>query len=180
MNERIKTCKHCGVRYTYYYSGMYSPFNDSEYCSECKKTMLDSLSNVEKKFTFFIVDASEEITLEELNGIIRSNGYNRILPGFMSGGDVETIHVVKKGEVEYVLSEWNIDHEYTIGKYVYWNLITDKPYDGKTYNKELKILYNEKKKANPKKFDEIKPITPLTTPLGLGFALRYKYDTENI
>ena len=54
MRIGIVYCKNCGLKYSWQASGHYSldtpkEYNDSEYCPECKKAIIDALAPIEKK-----------------------------------------------------------------------------------------------------------------------------------
>lgn len=55
MRIGIVYCKNCGAQYKWQASGNYwtldtpEEYNDGEYCSECKKAIIDALAPIEKK-----------------------------------------------------------------------------------------------------------------------------------
>lgn len=53
MRITRKRCKHCGDEYSFQLSGNGDyTYNDEHYCHDCKKTMLDALENIPKKFIY--------------------------------------------------------------------------------------------------------------------------------
>lgn len=53
MQTERRRCTHCGSEYSYQISGYGCQYevNDEDYCPDCKKVILNALSNVPKKFT---------------------------------------------------------------------------------------------------------------------------------
>ena len=196
--HKIKRCIHCGSEYAYLISGGHMSdyrINNEQYCPDCMEVMLAALKNVPVKFDDIFVDASTEVTRAELLEIqeaeekirLASKGIyaRRCFPGLMApGGDTTDTKLIKHSNGnEYYLTEWKIDHEYTIIKKVYWDLIKDVPVrePDKKYSKDRVTLYNPEKGPRPVKewsTDYFK-VTPTTGPLGLALALRRAYDPDH-
>jgi hypothetical protein len=112
--------------------------------------MVKNLDSVPVKFKEVWVDASDEITLEELYEAEKTDNRltRRIFPGLMASGDSYCTREIVANGVYYYLTEWTHFHEYEIQRRVRWNLIDDiaeKLTDNKSRKK--KILYNPNKSS---------------------------------
>ena len=201
MRETTKICAHCGMKYGYFLSGM--PYhnhllNDDKYCPDCKQVILDALSKVPVKFAEVSIDASTEVTREELLKLHEKENANiakmqkehpnaiygyRCFPEMIApGGDhTMTISVKHPNGFEYYLMEWKIDHEYEISRRIRWNLVDDVPEDKGSYSREIKIQYNSDKKERPiKKWPENAfKMVPMTEPLSLTYAMRFSEELND-
>lgn len=65
--EAPRRCKHCQSVYVYYVSGghYYLPYNDRDYCPDCKKAILSALDNIPRKFEAVFLNC-DDITVEEI------------------------------------------------------------------------------------------------------------------
>ena len=64
MRIAICRCKHCQIKYSWQASGNWNlntpeDYNDSEYCPDCKKTIVDALSKIPKKRDKVSVETDE-------------------------------------------------------------------------------------------------------------------------
>lgn len=78
MRTYINYCKNCGAEYQWQASGSYNAldipkeYQDSEYCQDCKKAVVDALSKIENKTEIRSIK-TDEITLDELLDIEKEN-----------------------------------------------------------------------------------------------------------
>ncbi len=179
MIERHKVCQHCGSNYRYFLSGVCFTdprLNDERYCPDCMAEMVKMLDSVPVKFKEVWVDASDEITLEELYEAEKTDKRltRRVFPGLMASGDSYCTREIVANGVYYYLTEWTHFHEYEIQRRVRWNLIDDiaeKLTDNKSRKK--KILYNPNKSSEKPKPMKIEPIAVMSPPQSLAYALRF-------
>lgn len=96
MRTGNQECKHCGTTYTVQYSGSHDvtgiprEYQDKEYCGDCKKVIVEALSNVVKKFEYRHVETDEvnldtllrweKENLEEYRILMDSNAPGYLLP----------------------------------------------------------------------------------------------------
>lgn len=96
MIVRNHDCKHCGVEYMHQWSGNYNAtgiqreYRDEEYCPECKKAIVDALSQIPVKFEYRGVVTDEvdldtllkweKENLEEYRMLMDSNAAGFLLP----------------------------------------------------------------------------------------------------
>ncbi|MCK9415853.1 hypothetical protein M0Q97_04265 [Candidatus Dojkabacteria bacterium] len=107
MKICITYCKNCGAEYKWQASGSYNAldipneYQDSEYCPECKKTIIEALSKIEKKTEITYIK-TDEITLDKLLDIekenLRKNPCRRI---FANLYDTKANEHSESGEVKY-------------------------------------------------------------------------------
>ena len=117
MRIGIVYCKNCGAKYNWQASGNYwaldtpQEYNDSEYCPECKKAIIDALALIEKKSIIKWIKTNE-VNLETLKWWEEENIRERKLlegnPGhllphmkrvFATLPEHDTIHI--QGREEY-------------------------------------------------------------------------------
>jgi glutaredoxin len=66
MRVQYRRCDHCRTKYLYTSSGRCdTKYNDSKYCPDCKKVVLDTLKTIPIKFEEVFVP-TDEITYEDL------------------------------------------------------------------------------------------------------------------
>ncbi len=190
MKEVTKVCIHCGSAYRYILSGAHfydHRVNDARFCPECMTEMVKILDSIPVKFKDVWVDASDEITLEELYASEKKvkeskSGFpmvRRVFPGLYGSGDSSHTREINVNGVSYYLTEWEHFHEYQIERNVRWNLIKDvavNPKDNKS--RERKILYNPNKSSEPGKPFKVESIQALTPPSSLAYALRFGEDRQ--
>lgn len=151
--------------------------------------MVKILDSIPVKFKDVWVDASDEITLEELldaekireprkpNEIL----VRRVFTGLFAGGDSSHTRGINVNGVSYYLTEWQNFHEYTIEREVRWNLIEDVAVDPKdNKSRKKKILYNPLKSSEPLKPFKVEPMQAMTPPTSLAYALRFAEDIMDL
>lgn len=75
MQHYIVRCKHCCTMYTWQAAGEYNmdfpkEYSSSDYCPECKKTIVDALSKIPAKRQLVFVE-SDEFTPNVMFGLIK-------------------------------------------------------------------------------------------------------------
>jgi len=112
MRICITYCKNCGAEYHWQASGPYNAldipkeYQDSEYCPECKKAIVEVLSKIEKK-TKITYKETDEITLDDLLNIEKKEDEERYKKGFYCKQifanlyDTEVGEHSQSGEVKY-------------------------------------------------------------------------------
>ena len=161
------------------------------------EVVVKALSKVKKKFERRTVDASEEVTLEELleaeilnrkeAEARREKGeffLTRVSCGLfdMGRGDNNKCRYIKHKGVEYHLNEWEHNPEYYISKEVRWDLTKDLCTDGKYYSSPQPLINTAKAKVYKKWLDKTPvkennfAVIPLTEPKGIAYALRFLYE----
>ncbi len=164
--------------------------NDDKLCPDCMRIVRKALSKVKKKFEWRDVDASEEITLEELLTKEKSRKesdtfcFTRLYPGLfdMTNGDSSHSRDIPVGKKEYNLTTWDHNPEYMITKSIRWDIKNKKAVDGKEYNKPKTLIDESKQRVYqqwldsiPKNYDPY-PVIPMTEPVGLKMALGLLYN----
>ena len=149
MRTCINFCKNCGIEYKYQMSGSVwlldteQRYNDFEYCPECKKKIVNSLSKVKKKTEIrtikcndFNLDECIQFEKEEVDAIRNPNGSFPIARRcFMSMYDIKSEDISKtiyfsKNSIKYYCTYWPKKHELiNLSKEVRWDLINDKIYE---------------------------------------------------
>ena len=144
-SHRVSECRHCGVPYSFQASGhgCNTELNDGTYCPDCKKVVLEALTQVPKKCERRWVD-SKEYTLPELEEIekrneerAKDNGFpqvRRVFPCLFDMSDHDNHHIVRcvntpRGTFSY--SYWTKETltKPSIRKEVHWDIINDKEYE---------------------------------------------------
>jgi len=70
MTTKIQRCYHCNIEYPYHPSGIIDEFNNSRYCPDCYKVVLEALKDVPKKVVKVYLPviegtANPPVTIEE-------------------------------------------------------------------------------------------------------------------
>ena len=192
MKEVTKVCIHCGSAYRYILSGVHfydHRVNDARFCPECMAEMVKILDSIPVKFKDVWVDASDEISLEELYASEKKvkeskSGFpmvRRVFPGLYGGGDSSHTREITVKGVSYYLTEWQHFHEYQIERHVRWDMIKDVPVHSKDNKSRVrKILYNPNKSTEPVKPFKVEPIQAMTPPTSLAYALRFAEDRMDL
>lgn len=193
MKSQFNICIQCGTEYQYIssaYGGIpNAEVNDSIYCPDCKAIINKALSKVPKKFIDKHIDASTEITLNQLISIEiynkqcnddETNGhkYSRCYPGLYNvNGDTQYNRDIKIYNDTYHLSTWVHSPEYTITRSVRWNIKENKATDGKQYNNPITLIDNSKIDSYKKYVSEHKnrecSVITIKKPVGIEYALRF-------
>ena len=193
MKHTRHECTQCGTEYSYYMSGNMGidwNLNDEKLCPDCMKIVRKALLKVKKKFEWRDLDASDEITLDELlaeekkpteaKGIFGRRVYAGLFD--ITNGDRSHSRDISVGKKEYNLTTWDHNPEYMITKSIRWDIINNKAVDGKEYHKPKKLIDESKQKvyqqwldSRPKNHDYC-PVIPLSEPVGLKMALGYLYE----
>lgn len=186
MRETINTCHHCGSKYNYYLSGAHSSdyrINDDRFCRDCMVEMLKVLAKIPVKFKKVWIDASDEITLDELYEAEKHDTRltRRIFPSLMSSNDSYSTREIKVNGISYFLTEWNNFNEYEIRREVRWNLIDDIA-ESLSDNKSRvsKKLFNPNKSDTKPEPMRIEAVKPLDNPVGLAHMMRFACDPTAI
>lgn len=182
MKHDTRKCQHCGSKYHYVIHGGYpSQHNDSRFCPSCMVVCLDALKNVPKKFHHVHVDASDEITREELlncEHVAKQKARNKgniyitrmQLGHFYNDDSNNSRMITTKNGTEYWLSEFENFNEYTISKMVYVS-VSDK------IDTTLKTLINPNKSSEKPTPMKVEGFKAMTGPVGLAYAMKYSKGT---
>lgn len=67
MRIVINECTHCGIEYRWQASGSNTPgpYNDHEYCEECKEALVKALAAIPKKFAYKSIK-TDEVSLDTI------------------------------------------------------------------------------------------------------------------